>query len=213
MPYTRPYPGGFQDYPDTSTPLTAAVLNTMDQGIVDAYDPDPYRPGEIIEILSSPCDGSSVTVLSGAYTVQNVTGAQGMSTSYQDINGSTISYIPPAGTNSVIYEFQHTSYSVTTHDINHYIFLIDGVEVVYARHNRSAQYNEQRYTFTWTINIGGLTNNNTGRQASWTTSKTLKMQSRQYGTGNYQNLHGTRYWNGAGGNQFSMPCICIKAVA
>jgi len=33
MPYTRPYPGGFQDYPDTSTPLSAAALNAMDSGI------------------------------------------------------------------------------------------------------------------------------------------------------------------------------------
>lgn len=38
MPYTRPYPSGFADYPDTSTPITAAVLNTMDVGIKTAND-------------------------------------------------------------------------------------------------------------------------------------------------------------------------------
>ena len=36
-PYTRPYAGGFVDYPDTSTPLTAAVLNTIDVGVQNAY--------------------------------------------------------------------------------------------------------------------------------------------------------------------------------
>ena len=38
MPYTRPYATGFVDYPDTTTPITAAVLNTMDVGIKTAYD-------------------------------------------------------------------------------------------------------------------------------------------------------------------------------
>ena len=36
-PYTRPYAGGFVDYPDTTTPLTAAVLNTIDVGVEDAF--------------------------------------------------------------------------------------------------------------------------------------------------------------------------------
>lgn len=38
MPYTRPYPGGFIDYPDVTTPITASVLNTMDVGIKTAND-------------------------------------------------------------------------------------------------------------------------------------------------------------------------------
>jgi hypothetical protein len=38
MPYTRPYAAGFVDYPDTTTPMTAAVMNTMDVGIKAAND-------------------------------------------------------------------------------------------------------------------------------------------------------------------------------
>jgi len=38
MSYTRPYPAGFLDYPDVTTPVTAAVLNTMDVGIKAAND-------------------------------------------------------------------------------------------------------------------------------------------------------------------------------
>ena len=38
MPYTRPYAGGFIDYPNTTTPLTASVMNTMDLGIKTAND-------------------------------------------------------------------------------------------------------------------------------------------------------------------------------
>lgn len=38
MPYTRPYTGGFKDYPDTTTPINATALNTMDVGIKTAND-------------------------------------------------------------------------------------------------------------------------------------------------------------------------------
>lgn len=38
MPYNRPYPGGFVDFPSTSTPIDASALNTMDVGIKTAND-------------------------------------------------------------------------------------------------------------------------------------------------------------------------------
>lgn len=38
MPYTRPYAGGFQDFPATTTPIDASALNTMDVGIKTAND-------------------------------------------------------------------------------------------------------------------------------------------------------------------------------
>jgi len=41
VPYTRPYATGFADYPDTTTPITAAVLNTMDIGIKTANEQIP----------------------------------------------------------------------------------------------------------------------------------------------------------------------------
>jgi hypothetical protein len=36
MSYTPPYPSGWKDFPDTSTPIDAASLNTMDAGITAA---------------------------------------------------------------------------------------------------------------------------------------------------------------------------------
>lgn len=38
MPYTRPYTGGFVDYPSTTTPINSTALNTMDVGIKTAND-------------------------------------------------------------------------------------------------------------------------------------------------------------------------------
>jgi len=172
------------------------------------------RPGQIIEVLSSVCDGSSVTVGSGTYTFQNVTTQQGyVGPSFTDINGSILSYTPPAGATRVIYSFTFGSYWVTAHAINDYRFLIDGNEIVYSRHNRSGYYPEERTTFTWTIAIGGSTDFNTGRLATWNTARQLKLQYAQYGGSNYNNLHGTTYWLGVSSNQFNIPILTITAIA
>ena len=57
----------------------------------------------ILEIIQGSADGRSITVGSGTYTLQNVTAYQTGSTSYADITGSSISYIPPADTKYILY--------------------------------------------------------------------------------------------------------------
>jgi hypothetical protein len=180
--------------------------------LVNGY---PRQPGQVIETLAGVCDGSSVTVASGTYTLQNVTAQQAFSTTYLDITGSTIAYTPPPGTTCVVYRFTFMFYwQNTQHSIQHFKFFIDGVEVIYARHNRSADYFESRYTFEWPIAIGGVANPNTGRQATWGSAKTLKMMSRRYAAGsNGGDMHGTVYWDGVGSNQFSIPSISVIAIA
>ena len=178
--------------------------------LVNGY---PKRPGQIIEYLSSPCDGSSVIGYSGTYTWPSVTTQQGTSTNYDTITGSSITYTPPSWATKVVYRFEFASYWITAHAINNYKFLIDSTEVYYARHSRSAQYQESRYAFEWAIAIGGASNTNTGRQATWTLPKTLSMQVRMYGGSNYNNLHGTHYWDGNDGNFFSMPTLSLIAIA
>ena len=44
--------------------------------------------GQILETLAGVCDGRSVTVESGTYTLPNVTSTQLTTTSYEDISGS-----------------------------------------------------------------------------------------------------------------------------
>ena len=171
--------------------------------------------GQILESLWSLCDGSSHLLATGNYTVQNVTSQQVLTNTFADITGSTINYIPPMDATKVVYRFTYSIYWITGgHSITHHRLLIDNNEVIFSRHNRSTQYyQEHRYTFEWVIPIGGQVNLNTGRQASWTTAKTIKMQARNYSTGgNDGNLHGTAYWDGGGGNQFNMPIINIIAI-
>lgn len=196
-----------------STLKTTTIVNTAGTTLLNnGY---PYRPGQIIEYLSSSCDGSSMIGLSGTYTTTNVTSAQVLTATWADITGSSITYTPPTGTTRVMYRFDFSSYWQTTaHSITHFRFYIDSSEVVYARHCRSMQYLEYRSTFEWIIPIGGNADTNTGRQSSWTTNKVLKLQARRYATGsNGQDLNGTTYWDGVGSNQFNQPQISIIAIA
>jgi hypothetical protein len=191
------------------------VANVANAGgtnvLVNGY---PTQPGQIIEYLTSPCDGSTVIGQSGSYTWPSVTGLQTLTNSYADITGSSIAYTPPAGAKKVHYKFNFGMNWVHDHAITHNRFLIDGVEVVWARQSRSGRYPEDKTSFEWVINIGGTASTNSGRQASWTSPKTLAVSSRTYGVANNsRNVHGTFYWDGATSSQFVMPVLTIIAIA
>jgi hypothetical protein len=190
--------------------LTADTVST-ESGLTSLVNGYPAMPNRILEYVASPCDGSIITTASGQYAWPNVTTQQGGSTTYQVVTGSDIYYCPPPGTREVRYQFSFSIYSITTHDINDYKFYIGDDEVLRARHNRSGQYVENRYQFNWTIPITGTKNTNIGTVATWNEAKRLYMTFRIYGTSNYSNHHGTRYWDGAGSNQFNIPVLSIVA--
>jgi hypothetical protein len=179
--------------------------------LVNGY---PRRPGQVIEYLANICDGGPFSGESGTYSTTVVTSRQVTTTTYSDIIGSSITYAPPPGTSRVIYRYTFASQWLggTAHSIQHYKFFIDNNEVLFARHNRSATYYEQRAEFEWIIPIGGVSDTNTGRQETWTTPKTLKMQTRRY-AGNSQDLNDTYYWDGTTSSVISMPMLTIIAIA
>lgn len=173
-----------------------------------------YRPGEVIEMLSSPCDGSTVEGISGSYTWPNVSAFQNiLSTSYVDLTGSEISYLPPAGASKVIYDLYFSTTAYDAHPIAHYKFYIDADEVTNARFDMSARdYHEIKGSLKWTINIGGIADTDTGRQASWTVAKTLKVQVRAYTGSSQQRAHALRYWDGVPANIFTQPVLTLTAI-
>ena len=58
--------------------------------------------GQILETIAASCDGRTVTVPSGSYTIANVTTGQTASTSWNTALGSEINYTPPAGTKPLL---------------------------------------------------------------------------------------------------------------
>lgn len=60
MPYTRPYSGGFVDFPDTTTPIDADALNTIDLGAKAANDQFQTLTTAQRTAISSPVAGQFV---------------------------------------------------------------------------------------------------------------------------------------------------------
>lgn len=146
----------------------------------------------VLEVLTGTCDGRSVTVDSGTYTFGNVTAYQNLSGSYADITGSSIAYTPPQGAKHVSYEFNFMFDCVAYSGISHFKLMVDGTEVNPAYKNFASNYNSSHhhgnfpcsvfYVFDLTAASDDAAN---GKYSSWTSSKTIKVQGREYAS-NYE---------------------------
>ena len=172
----------------------------------------PFDTGSNIkEQLIMLCDGNDYTVSSGTYTSTSVQRRKQIA-SYTDIDGSSISYTPPNGTTMVLYEFIFSFTFKDSGPIGHFKFFIDSNEVTYARQPISGTGNpHQPVSSRFAISIGGTADTTTGRQATWTTAKTLKMQVRMYGGNNECRLHESKYWDGSASNQIHMPKLMVTS--
>ena len=63
---------------------------------------------------------------------------------------------------------------------------------------------------------GGTADTDSGRVASWTSDKTIKLQAREQSTGNEAYLHRLSNWDGSNTDVMApdaaMPCIGITAI-
>ena len=185
--------------------------------------PNSIKPaGSIIETFTLPCAGKTIALgargsHNGEFSSENVDAEQLVSTTYAPLTGSSITYLPPAGTQLVIYKFQYQWKHWDSHPIIHTKFWIDSNEVTKARHTNGNQgYPEGISTFEWPIIISGPAADTTiGHLAvnGWASAKTLKMEARAYSTGHESKLHKTRYWDGAESTQLSIPTISITAIS
>ena len=169
--------------------------------------------GRILEMIGGVCDGRSITTISGTYSLQNVTALQTTSTSYADQNGSIINYKPPEGTKTVIYETYFHIMPVDAHGITHHRLYIDDQEIQTARTTFGAEDKQGKYIFKFPIIVGAASDDITnGKLQTWTNLKEVKIQVRQYGSGNENDLHSSTHWDGSGTDQFAPPQLYITAI-
>jgi len=167
----------------------------------------------IKEVVAFQCDGGAYSTSNGDITAPAITGTYLPTTSWVDVAGSIVSYQPPSGTTAVIYEFNMQVGSKDAHGIQHFKAYIDDVEVVYQRFTISgnSQLN-QGYNYKLVIPIGGTADTDTGRQASWSSAKELKLKTRIYNTSNETRMYGAYYWDGSASDTFRQPNIQLTAI-
>ena len=137
---------------------------------------------QVLEQFYSLADGSSFTTNQGTITLADVTSVLNLTTSFQTLDGSEITYTPPSGTVQVIYEVQFGLRSADSNAILGGHLRIDSDTILDSRFGlRGGQnYSDMLYTFKYGINIGGSSSSTTGRVASWTSGKTLKLELNEH---------------------------------
>ena len=156
------------------------------------------KQGQILETLAGVCDGRTVVVESGTYTLPNVTQKQEISsdTTYEDLTGSNISYKPPSGTKQIIYKMLCQVARGNNGGSNYigmaYRLYIDGVQCGQTKHCNNLNYGDGYLEFEYVIDIG--TNDMTnGKISSWTTNKTIKLMCIERDSSTDSALHISSY--------------------
>lgn len=177
----------------------------------------------VLEIIQGSCDGRSITVDSGTYTLQNVTAYQTGSTSYADVTGSSISYIPPADTKYVLYRFDMQWGSHNSTAISHWYIDVDGTVITKSKKTLSGNYSGNHghvhqgshQVFYWVFDLTVASDNAAqGKFASWSSAKTVKVRYRNYSTTYKAAPHRNTYRDGtsASGNYtFHIPTLTVIA--
>ena len=194
-----------------------------------------YRPGEVIEEFTGVCDGQSITVTSGTYTLPNVTAVQNLTeTARQDVTGSVFTYTPPVGTSRVYYSLEFAWDNIQRSGISNYVihhsndgFVSDDNVVIDSGRNVSVNYIANisdhaglpikiQHTFVCNASTEVLTE---GKFTSWTSPKTIKITAVEHGSSYDTALHQNPYFETPPAGYvtadfaFVRPTLTIKAIA
>jgi len=181
--------------------------------------------GQIIETVTGICDGRSITVGSGSYTLSNVTAQQDLTSSYQELNGSSIAYTPPSGTKQLIYRYTFQFAPSANSGISHYKVQVDGTDINPSRITMAGEHvsnhhhhslRSQEWIFDLTESSDDIANGKIAG-SGWTSNKTLRVVAREYDGASYQvSVHKNDYWEGASASGALIvvkPRFFIQAIA
>ena len=166
-----------------------------------------------IEKISGICDGQTILVSSGSYLLENVTNVFNLTSSYQDVPGSKISYVPPVNTNNILYNFTALmGYQGDGHPISHWKLYVDNVEITNFRRTISAQYMEIPTDIKYNFVVGDVNDVANGKFLTWDTAKEIKLMAREYGSSWEVKLFQTYHFDGAGSTVLVKPSLEIEAI-
>ena len=201
----------------TSTTGNANLSYSLPDGTTGGVIKTSTYPSslQILEQFWLVADGGSVTTSKGTVTSTNVTGNQSITTTHAEITGSSLTYTPPTGTTLVIYEYDAlVSNDDQARFLLHYKLQIDGTDVTDSRDICYLEANDYQYhlNFKYPIHIGGSADTDTGRQASWTSNKVLRIMGREWDSDYDAIMHKLGYWDGGTPAITRKPRVGITAI-
>ena len=176
-------------------------------------------PLSVIEEFEVPCDGTSITTAKGTVSIPNQYSAQTLTTTWVDLDGSTISYQPPDNTKIVIYSFNFAGFYGDADPICYGHIYLDGVAVSDHHFTERADKLQKRVTWSHAFRIEPSLSADagTGRVQSWNSAKTIKIMVREHNASYESVVHRLTNYSepGASGNSTNgvvRPTIGIKAI-
>ena len=188
------------------------VLTSGGSAAAPTWSAGSTGTGKVLEVLSCICDGTAVPYQNGTFNPYDIGEVQNLTTTFAFVIGSNATYQPPVGTSRVIYEFNFQYGKVDALSITSWKLFLDNVEVTKARHEFSGEDLGGRFSFKWVFGIGGSADASTGRVASWTGTKTIKIYAREYGGSYEAKIHSTNWWDSGSTDQLTLPVMTITAV-
>ena len=177
---------------------------------ISGFDPSNHM---VLEEFCSPCDNSVITLQDGNHTLTMPSGSYDITDNFADIVGSSFTYTPPSGTSQVVYDFKCTLSDDGGQPIISFALYLDSNEVTkFRRVFRASSSAERELSIKWGFNIGGSADTTTGRVASWTSNKTIKVQVCRYSSSYPGVLHETNHWANGSSDMFNAPTLSIKAI-
>ena len=171
----------------------------------------------VTEEFLVPCDGTAVTTSKGSVSIENVTAAQELTTTFAAVTGSTISYQPPDNTKIVIYSFTFAGFHHSADPICFGHIYLDSDAVSDRPFTQRTTQNYVTWSHPFRIEPSLSADTGVGRVQSWNSAKTIKVMAREYSSSYQSKLH--NFLNGSAPgtstnttNVFAAPIVGIRAI-
>ena len=183
-------------------PLSKILSASIQSGAVETNN--------ILEVVTGPCDGRTVSTSNGNITLSNITAEQQLTTSFADVTGSSIAYTPPSGTTHFKYSFQFWKGQGTGSFHMNTSILVDGTEIDNSRITSYGGSDKVNVEYIFKINASSE-DLAKGHFTSWSSNKTIKVQAKEYNSSNEVQVHALHYWTSTNQGYISTPIITITA--
>ena len=173
---------------------------------------------QVLEQFYLLCDGRSVSTTNGTLTTENVSSEEVLTDVYAVMDGSTITYQPPAGTTDVIYEYRTVVSETGSNNrlLYSWYLAIDGTQITQSRDtymNATGGYIHDLWVkHAFKVNTGGSDSSTTGDR-SGLPSMELKVLARRWNNTYPATAHYVTYFTPSStANIVKAPFVGITAI-
>ena len=151
---------------------------------------------QVLEQFCAQADGSTHSLSGGSHTMTNVTAGVSLTTTWEDIGGSVVNYLPPTGTTKVIFDINFFARKITNASGILFVCMsIDDTANINALLQNSVGSEQHNIHYRSVIHIGASYTGgaNVGQFTSWNSAKKLSVKARDYSNSYNMQLHETAH--------------------